>query len=1822
MAPPAGAPGKPSAAADASHIQLVDEAPLLSSTLLKKEGGGCFVGFKPRHVNIFADHVDWYDGPDGKLLGTLLLLPTAECELVGAAQSSHAQLVVRSGNDNIVLKAPPRPKGKKNAADASDGEPTLASWRVRVTQQIEAMKREKDACRYDESQPLSIFRIQVPKPASKADSTIYTRFQQSGEPMFAVALRSKASLAELRRELQCDRKLPGAVEPFLRTYLSWGDLPKPILHYLGIARGSRFLQLGEPTSKPGGAPATVPGGGASASTGAGAATGAAGGAHYVGFGFVQMAPKKWQRLWIDLEMADGRLSWSRKATDKAALGAIVTGRECATVGGATPTSVHIVGRKAKGKNPMDASIVLDLEDAPTLEGFVERLQSCAAVQPLKGVPNYEKVLLCCQVRWNVDGQPPKTSWVSLSEFAAGADWNAGGKGSSEDAALSLLMIAAEQSKCLMLRAFGVLRDARKPDFEMIVDSSAELEQPPGSTTQLSVRARVASTAKTNVALSAISSSGGSAVRKLRVTLNFKQPVTLDVWRGCLQDAVGVAASIPWQSGALDMAFMEALARCRSGTRATDKLRSLYDRLVELPDQGACIAMISAITRRFFLLEGTFADMQAQGVDRVDSYLCAWAAFVDRLVPGGGAELGAETPALKAALSRVELLRIALLGCNMKPLQLQLSPPSGAPKAGNATGVLDVLEAWLKDAEGTASGLVSGTPLLDGEFVKGFLAYVGHPALPATLDQVGQWCAQKPPATASEMPALFARDAASALWEQSNTATGAAAAPAAATPTRATSARGSSASSAALGGGAAAAEALLASQLQLRMALHPTLLPVLNACAASSRLSGRRSASAFDSVLASLPRQALEPRFKVALAPLLEETLTLRGFTTTASLGFDARDECATVLRSLTRKNMLSGELLRTELLPRLWELPQLRPAVADLLTRALQTHSDESAHALTFCRAAYGFLLTQNHVTEKLADSDAARMTFALYERLLVSLGRVGLGGDGGDGGEGGDGGDVGDGGDGAAPRWIADELLPAIVASCRDADGTGNASGAVSGAVIFALFCRMRLPRLLELNCEAYAEAAKGLGEKLGEKVAEISKMAASVGEKVKDLAGNVAGGHGSGGGDDEMPEWLRSASVVLGGGGGGKSLSAPSAQQRAAAQALADASSSDAVRSPAGLDDLLCGLWRLLLAVSELPAAQSDLLGSFKAAAEKATSWFSVYFVPSAKPLRTRFARLLVEHANVDAEFGKRLGDGALMTHRDFYSWPALRLLSTSTMRQFSSPELYYDAAEQACRLRLFEDIDLATTAVLLEADRDRDKRALFHTMVKHVAQKPLDAFFEVENVASCLNLAQLLECATAGGDAMKIVATSTKARRDLSAHFEHILHKHSPGTWTRHFQDAATVAFFIKYIDREDLELAKHKFEAAVKQVDDPLVTQWWQEASALYTAPLVDAAKLDLSDTKAFQSIIDKAASHASKEMRLVAEITGRWMEFMISIGNPPMTPHHTQVLCMLLFARYYEWAASSKAHAAKVHAIVAQVATGEGKSMIIAMVAIYMAKLHGRKVHILENNEGLLDRDFEKNTPFFTAFALQANGASRPIKVANSIDPEADVCYCLTSQLEDLFLKGVRGSNLALDEVVLIVDEVDDLIVDDDPTRHYVTSDADFSTAYSQVSPSRPARCLPRARGAASAARSHARSHAGARRLRSQFCEVLKAGGRQPGGLAESDVKLWQKASAAKQAATAKKLNADYVSMGSEYAMLIDGKLPRVRLTDAWLEYLNYRDFGLVPSFQTKFCCVSKPHLFNSYVPTAAPRAPSSTALRNPLHESPPQRHSLPLPPHS
>lgn len=126
------------------------------------------------------------------------------------------------------------------------------------------------------------------------------------------------------------------------------------------------------------------------------------------------------------------------------------------------------------------------------------------------------------------------------------------------------------------------------------------------------------------------------------------------------------------------------------------------------------------------------------------------------------------------------------------------------------------------------------------------------------------------------------------------------------------------------------------------------------------------------------------------------------------------------------------------------------------------------------------------------------------------------------------------------------------------------------------------------------------------------------------------------------------------------------------------------------------------------------------------------------------------------------------------------------------------------------------------------------------------------------------------------------------------------------------------------------------------------------------------------------------------------------------------------------------------------AFITRVGTGEGKSLIIAMISIYLVKILKKKVHVMEANEALLLRDVEEMREFYALFniSVSANfgGFLR--------DEKADITYCCRRDLNAYYRKYVSAAPLA--NTVLVLDEVDQLIVDEKPNVNYVERDAERS----------------------------------------------------------------------------------------------------------------------------------------------------------------------------
>ena len=86
-----------------------------------------------------------------------------------------------------------------------------------------------------------------------------------------------------------------------------------------------------------------------------------------------------------------------------------------------------------------------------------------------------------------------------------------------------------------------------------------------------------------------------------------------------------------------------------------------------------------------------------------------------------------------------------------------------------------------------------------------------------------------------------------------------------------------------------------------------------------------------------------------------------------------------------------------------------------------------------------------------------------------------------------------------------------------------------------------------------------------------------------------------------------------------------------------------------------------------------------------------------------------------------------------------------------------------------------------------------------------------FSLENVRDCANYAAA---------AKRIVSQQAKSIRRLQCAFDHYLKSMSPSAWLGLFKSAETIAFFIKYLERENLSKAYEAYETGNKENNDIL------------------------------------------------------------------------------------------------------------------------------------------------------------------------------------------------------------------------------------------------------------------------------------------------------------------------------------------------------------------------------------------------------------------
>lgn len=140
------------------------------------------------------------------------------------------------------------------------------------------------------------------------------------------------------------------------------------------------------------------------------------------------------------------------------------------------------------------------------------------------------------------------------------------------------------------------------------------------------------------------------------------------------------------------------------------------------------------------------------------------------------------------------------------------------------------------------------------------------------------------------------------------------------------------------------------------------------------------------------------------------------------------------------------------------------------------------------------------------------------------------------------------------------------------------------------------------------------------------------------------------------------------------------------------------------------------------------------------------------------------------------------------------------------------------------------------------------------------------------------------------------------------------------------------------------------------------------------------------------------------------------------------PYNTQIIALFLMLNRAETKKSAKG-------VYSQIKTGEGKSLIIPLLAGYHV-LRGKRVDVVTTNDYLAERDTIMFDSFYSTFGGSSDFFS--IDEHDKVDPDTGVIYSTnTSLILHYLLEGTQGHAYFDDKrmQVCIVDEADNLLLD-------------------------------------------------------------------------------------------------------------------------------------------------------------------------------------------
>ena len=358
---------------------------------------------------------------------------------------------------------------------------------------------------------------------------------------------------------------------------------------------------------------------------------------------------------------------------------------------------------------------------------------------------------------------------------------------------------------------------------------------------------------------------------------------------------------------------------------------------------------------------------------------------------------------------------------------------------------------------------------------------------------------------------------------------------------------------------------------------------------------------------------------------------------------------------------------------------------------------------------------------------------------------------------------------------------------------------------------------------------------------------------------------------------------------------------------------------------------------------------------ALSKLGNWETTVLAPSTS-LRSRVVDAILHTPKYqriyDADNGgfvKLMRDGTLLNHHMHFDDGILSAMCLPTqIAAGTDVSLVFQLVSVGILLQQWKSLDASVRDVWERTALADDRKEQLRRIVARIMKRGAKDFFSA-NGAPLLTLSNADDCARYATEAIRMLSTTPETQDKINGLFDYYLRKMPPDSWVGLFKGAETIAFFLKYLSREDLKKAYSAFKR--DNVGNALFDDLIRRVEAIYSKPLVSADDMDLTDAGSINAFITRLAAAGaanSSVLGVLQQIAAEWMLKTYEKVQTPMAPRNAQVITFLMCA---EWAKLRLGKAApdEQRTLVARVGTGEGKSLIIAMIAIYCAKVLKKKV---------------------------------------------------------------------------------------------------------------------------------------------------------------------------------------------------------------------------------------------------------------------------------